>query len=352
MFSRRYLSTLLLSALVALPIAAHAQARFSVTVVAGAGSVATDINSSGAVVGNFPFSTSATHGFVNPGDVITSLIDLGTLGGADSFASGINDKGEIVGTSVNTDGYRRAFRYVAGVMTDLGTLGGSNSSAAAINNRGDIVGSADIGPNPALDSRAFLLRPGVSMQDLGRFEVPDAEGNSGAMGLNDRRQVVGGSVLGPYTPPESANHAFLYACEEMKDLGTLGGQYSIANAINARGQVVGEASTPALRRNRAFLYFHGVMKNLGTLPGSRFSSARDINNRAQVVGFATSYPGMPERQDAFLYETGSMRNLNNLIDPDSGWSLRSADGINNSGQIAATGCKAGECFAVRLDPLL
>lgn len=46
-----------------------------------------------------------------------------------------------------------------------------------------------------------------------------------------------------------------------------------------------------------------------------------------------------------------MRDLNTLIDPDLGWSLRDADGINNSGQIAATGCNAGICFALRLDPV-
>jgi probable HAF family extracellular repeat protein len=346
MFSRRTLSTMMLSTLVALPIAAHAQ-RYSVTVVGVAGSEATNINIHGSVVGNFPFSATTTHGFVNVGTVIT---DLGTLGGDESSATGINDAGEIVGSALNAAGQRRAFLYVAGAMTDLGTLGGNESRAAAINNRGDIVGTAQIVSGPLLEFRAFLLRRGVSMQDLGRFEVPDTEGSSSAMGINERRQVVGGSASGPFVPTEPPFHAFLYECEEMKDLGTLGGQYSIAYAINARGQVVGEASTPMLRENRAFLYYRGTLRNLGVLPGGEFSSARDINDSGQVVGLVVGHTGEVPYQKGFLYEARRMRDLNTLIDPASGWSITNADGINNNGQIAATGCRAGVCYALRLDP--
>lgn len=339
------LSPLAFAVLLALPLAASAHSRYAVVQVGVAGSVANDINSSGAVVGNFPFSAAVTHGFVNIGGVIT---DLGALGGPDSYGAAINDSNVIVGTSINTDGYRRAFRYEAGTMVDLGTLGGNNSAAGDINNRGDIVGSADLGPDPALDGRAFLLRPGVSMQDLGRFEVPDPEGTSSAMGVNEHRQVAGGSVVGPYDPPEGPYHAFLYKCEEMIDLGTLGGQYSVAQAINERGQVVGEASTMELRANRAFLYYRGVMKTLGTLPGGDFSSATDINDHGQVVGFSS---GPETGQKAFIYASGKMRDLNKMINPASGWVLINAGGINNSGQIAATGCRGTTCYAVRLDPM-
>lgn len=342
---RHCLSALCLSGLVAVPFAAQAAPKYSVTVVGVAGSSATGINSSGTVIGDFP-SGGNTHGFVNSGGAIT---DLGTLGGANTFAAGINNAEKIVGRSDDGAGNTRAFLYVNGVMTDLGTLGGPNSRAAAINNRDDIVGSADVPPALGSYSSAFLLRPGVLMQDLGRFEVPDPEGGSAAQDINDKRKIVGGSVLGPYTPPESPFHAFLFECEEMKDLGTLGGQFSLAHAINIRGEIVGEASTPVLMKNRAFLYRRGVMKSLGTLPGGDFSSARDINDKGQVVGFSLAAPG-EGGQRAFLY-SGHMRDLNTFIDPSLGWSLRDANGINNSGQIAATGCKAGICFALRLDPL-
>lgn len=340
------IATLLLPALLALPMAAHAHPRYTVTIVGAPGSSASGINSSGTVVGNFPFSDTINHGFVNAAGVITDLLTL--EGGDQAYARAVNDSGAIVGQSTNAAGLWRAFRYEAGTMVDLGTLGGDNSRAAGINNRGDIVGTADIPPTEfSRSSRAFLLKPGVTMQDLGRFDVPDNEGPSSAVGINEKRQVVGGSAAGPLIGTEPPFHAFLYACEELRDLGTLGGQYSIANAINERGHIVGEASTPEFRNNRAFLFYRGEMKNLGTLPGGEFSAATDINDKGQIVGGASG----PGWERGFLWQSGKMRALNSLISAASGWSISHAAGINNNGQIAGTGCKAGVCYAVRLDPV-
>lgn len=344
---RQFFLSVCLTSIAAATCMAQAAPKYSVTVVGAAGSKATGINASGAVIGTYPLAGN-TRGFVNVDGVIT---DLGTLGGMTTSAFGINDAGKIVGRSEDGLGNTRAFLYVGGVMTDLGTLGGANSEARAINNRDDIVGDASVPAALGGHSSAFLLRPGVVMQDLGRFEVPNPEGGSTAMGINDNRKIVGGSVVGPYVPVESPYHAFLYSCEEMKDLGTLGGQYSIATAINKWGKIVGEASTPTLMHNRAFSYFFGVMKNLGTLPGGGFSSATDINDKGQIVGYALAALGEGSWQKAFVYHFGFMRDLNALVDPALGWSLEHAGGINNSGQIAATGCKDGSCFALRLDPL-
>ena len=67
--------------------------------------------------------------------------DLGTLGGWSSAAVAINDRGQIVGTSVtktkNGDGdpVSHAFLWQNGKMRDLGTLGGWSSAAVAINDR-------------------------------------------------------------------------------------------------------------------------------------------------------------------------------------------------------------------------
>lgn len=346
MFSRRQFSTMLLSALVMLPALAHAHPRYKVTVAGVAGSAATGINSSGTVIGTYPFSATVTRSFVNTG---TGPVDIGTLGG-ETYAKGINDGGEIVGMSFKVDGNRRAFLYAGTTMTDLGTLGGEQSIANAINNRGDIVGIATLGPD-WLTGRAFLLRRGSSMQDLGRFEVPDPEGSSEAFGINEKRQVVGISVLGPYVPIESPNHAFLYACEEMRDLGTLGGQTSTAYAINERGVIVGEASTPDFRHNRAFLFAYGKMYNLGAFPGGEYSAASDINNHNQIVGVAAGSTGETGWTRAFLYQNNTMRSIDSLLASPGGWNIQGAASINDGGQIAATGCKAGSCYAVRLDPL-
>ena len=76
------------------------------------------------------------------------MTDLGTLGCCGSYASAINERGQIVGNSFTASGEQHAFLWQEGVMTDLGTLASDNSSLALdINERGQIVGhgSSDSG---------------------------------------------------------------------------------------------------------------------------------------------------------------------------------------------------------------
>src|SRR5215212_4391424 len=81
-----------------------------------------------------------------------TITDLGTLGGASSYAYDINDSNQVVGYAKVATGADRAFLFKdangnhladAGEMVNLGTLAGYSSSYAyAINNNGIIVGTA------------------------------------------------------------------------------------------------------------------------------------------------------------------------------------------------------------------
>ena len=76
------------------------------------------------------------------------------------------------------------------------------------------------------------------------------------------------------------------------DLGTLGGTFSEAVAVNASGQVVGDSTTAAPGERHAFSWTRaGGMVDLGTLGGS-FSFAAAVNDGGQVVG-SSAIAGTP-----------------------------------------------------------
>src|SRR3954447_14656730 len=91
------------------------------------------------------FGTSAsaqvTHSYVV--DLSSKTVtDIGDLGGNSSYASGINDAGQVVGYSYTAGGTAHAF--ITGPngmgMRDLGTLGGPY--VQGINDAGQVVGES------------------------------------------------------------------------------------------------------------------------------------------------------------------------------------------------------------------
>jgi MYXO-CTERM domain-containing protein len=66
--------------------------------------------------------------------------------------------------------------------------------------------------------------------------------------------------------------------------------------------------------------------------------SRLFNEAGDVVGTANNGSS---QYHAFLYSGGKLQDLNDLIDSSLGWTLTYAADINDKGQIAARGCKAG-----------
>lgn len=151
-------------------------------------------------------------------------------------ASAINNRGQVVGeglliqTGIVTDEYvEHAFLYSDGRVQDLGAIGAvTNSSyATALNDNGEVVGTANI---PAAAASHAFLYSGGQMRDLGTLG-----GNySYALGINIFGVVVGGSYLVGNSPPTGSERAFIYIAGQMYDLNTL-------LAANPTGWTLGEA---------------------------------------------------------------------------------------------------------------
>jgi probable HAF family extracellular repeat protein len=161
-------------------------------------------------------------------------------------------------------------------MTDLGTFGGAFSFANGINNRGQVVGNATTPGDQQNDP--FLWQHG-SMTDLGN---PLGGTIALANGINNRGQVVGTALLG-----QLVEHATLWQNGTSTDLGTLGGTLSEAFAINSSGVVLGDSTTTSGIFD-PFVFSKGTMTDLYTLlpPDAGFTNitvgTNGINDRGQI----------------------------------------------------------------------
>jgi probable HAF family extracellular repeat protein len=243
-----------------------------------------------------------------------------------SWATGINHYGQIVGYASNSQ-TNYAFLFQGGSLKNLGSLSGPTgvSMGFGINDSGQIVGTSTLANGSYVP---FLYRNGIVTQ-LGSTSGSLAE----ALAINNLGQIVGIGV--------TQSGAFLYQNGSFIDLGTLGGSggtfsSSQALAINNLGQIVG-FSHLASGRTHAFLYANGVMKDLG---GNR-STGFGINDKSEVVGQDIDENGLPF---AFLYtKKAGLVNLNNYVvnlsnGTTTGFtSVAYASSINTQGDIAGLG---------------
>lgn len=106
--------------------------------------------------------------------------------------------------------------------------------------------------------------------------------------------------------------------------------------------VLFRASTAASAEN---IY---AITDLGTLGGT-YSYGFGVNNNGPVVGYSSTAGRCATR--AFLSENGSLLDLNNLLSPNTGWTLTDALDINDSGQIVGTGTINGQYHAFLMTPI-
>jgi probable HAF family extracellular repeat protein len=219
-----------------------------------------------------------------------TISDLGTFGGFASEANSLNVLSHVSGyayTTIPDPTFTLNFGEEGhgfvwdGSMHDMGTLGGPNSIAIGINDKDWLVGwsqaSFDLGVFGFPDLHPVIWKKGV-IRDMGSFGGPI----SLALGINNNGLAVGQSML-----PDFSFHAFTWQNGVLSDLGTLpGDSQSGAGGVNSQGEIVGMSSNDTTQA--ACLWQHRIPVDLNTRisdPAWQLASANGINDRGQIAGY-------------------------------------------------------------------
>ena len=282
------------------------------------------------------------------------LISLGTLGGQSSYASAVNNQGQVVGGSLDSEGNLCAFYWdpVNGMRQIEGGAETGPCEACQINNSG--LATVSNGSAMWLWDCVNGLREAISggflpsdMNDSGQIAgvtqkqrraawwspvnqpayVSHLNPNTligSANGINNQGQIIGEiNYRWPVVwqhPYNSPTYLALLGpsgnCVSINDQGLCAG-YSLVEGTNERHVILWDLDDYSMR-------------DLGALGTS--SLATCINEAGQVTGYDS------KMEHAFLWtEESGMVDLNDLLNPTGfGWIVSSAWEINNYGLIAAT----------------
>ncbi|MCI0675610.1 MAG: DUF3466 family protein [Phycisphaerales bacterium] len=242
----------------------------------------------------------------------TTMSDLGGLfGSSDSSALGVNSLNEIAGQSIVVSGFstpRHAALWIDGQAIDLGTLGGVNSWAFDINDAGLVLGFSDIASNLAHHPFIYDINTGI-MTDMG---LPQGFFSAEALAINSAGHFVGIA----FNCCQAA--AYVYDGKAMHDLNQLippGSGWTLTEGtdINDAGWIVGQGTHNGAQRG--FL-LKPVISGCG--PDINCDGAVNVIDLLAVIAGWGACPSPPAQCPADIIPNGIV-DINDLLAVISNW---------------------------------
>jgi probable HAF family extracellular repeat protein len=276
-------------------------------------------------------ATTPVHAVVWAAD--GTFQDLGTLGGDNSYALGINNHGVVVGYSYLADNVTfHAFLWSPTKgMTDIGATlqKGQKTWGVGINDHDTAAVTGFLSDGSAVPAAFHLqhfwshLSPGDSLASLNR-----------SYGINDNDQVTGQLLISGFKT------GFLWDVftGSVTFVPSLGGGNSIGVAVNNLGHITGAADIGFSNYDALFWSADGGSRDIGFLNGSGFTAGGGINDNDEVVGY-----NLPALAGFYWSDATGMVPLRSL-----GGSVSAAFSINGRGAIAGeSSLPDGTIHAVR-----
>lgn len=231
-------------------------------------SYATGVNDAGTIVGGAHFA-SGPHSWQGYIDSDGSFERL-NAGPGSTIPNDVNSYGTVVGWN---EGTHSAFRYEDGTYSQINGL----NSATGNNDYGQIVGVS--GTHGVLKAGGHA----TNVDMLGATStIPEDITNTGR-------------IVGYYATADGATHGFVGKPGHLRTLDVPGAASTKAYAGNDKGDVVGLYTGPD-ERTHGFLNTNGHFTTFD-VPGATRTDLAGINNKGEIVGSFTDSAG---HQHSFL----------------------------------------------------
>jgi probable HAF family extracellular repeat protein len=213
-----------------------------------------------------------------------------------SIPGGINDRGEIVGAYTDSSRKVHGFLFSNGVYTMVDVPGAASTLARGINSRGDIVGSYQVTPSkPGGDNHGFVLRDGALLTVnypnhlntiiqrisatgvlVGCFHDADTMGSMHGLELTaDGSQVTtvpasmnngtspeGNRIVGLYTDMDDHGHGYVIEKGVFYSFDVPGSKATSAWDINPSGEIVGVFTDQSNKTHGFFALVKSICRSI------------------------------------------------------------------------------------------